>query len=97
MKKSFYDQLTTFSNNYKKLKTIKGIDRKFEFMQDENQHSLCSLLLSAHYGTPEDVETIKNLIVKQSETLAPNRAYNKRIKITSKFYAAHKKKLTESL
>jgi hypothetical protein len=89
----FFNSLTKKAEQFGKLKTIKGIDRRFEALQDENYHSYCSLLLAVHYGTKEDVEMVKNLIIKQSERPAPNRAYNKRIKMTSKFYKEHKKEL----
>jgi hypothetical protein len=89
----FYNQLSKLVLNYSKLKTIRGINRRFEFMQAENQHSFCSLLMAVHYGTQEQVNEIQELIIKQNRKPAPNPSYMKRIKITSNFYKLHQKAL----
>lgn len=89
----FYNQLTSLEKQYKKLKTIGGVDRKWEFLEDENLHSFGSILLAVHYGTQTDVDKVKELIIKQNRTLAINPSYMKRIKMTSAFYKIHKEKL----
>ena len=92
----FYNYYTSLEKQYRKLKTIGGVDRKFEFFEGENLHSLGSILLAVHYGTQDDVNKIKYLIIKQNRTPAPNPSYMKRIKMTSSFYKIHKEKLKNS-
>lgn len=39
----FYDQLTTLENKYRKLKTVSGIDNKWEFLEGENAQAMTSM------------------------------------------------------
>lgn len=84
--------LDTLEKQFRKLKTTLGVDRKFDFLEGENAHEAGSLLMAIHYGTDEDVKTIKDLIVKQAKTPLPNPSYLKRIKMTSKFIKMHQEK-----
>ena len=86
----FRKELDELHLEFKGYKSVKRIDKEFEKLQDANYHSECSLLMVTHYGTEEQAEMIKDLIVRQRRTFAPNRAYIKRIKITSEFYKIHK-------
>lgn len=93
----FYNQLTSLEKKFRKLKTVKGIDNRFELMQDANDHSFNSVLLAVHYGTPKDVETIKELIIKQARTPVINPSFTKRVNMTRKFYEIHKSKMPEPI
>ena len=74
-------------------KTTLGVHKRSEFLTGENCHQANSLLLAINYGTPEDVEKIKELIVKEGKTLAPNPAHMKRIKMTALFWHLHRDKI----
>lgn len=74
-------------------KTTIGINRRSEFLTAENAHKANSLLLAINYGTPEDVEKIKELIIKEEKTFCPNPSHMKRIKMTALFWHLHKDKI----
>ena len=74
-------------------KTTLGIHKRSEFLTAENCHQANSLLLAINYGTPDDVETIKELIVISDKTQLPNQADAKRIKMTALFFHLHRDKI----
>src|ERR1035437_8847038 len=74
-------------------KTTLGVHKRSEFLTGENCHQANSLLLAINYGTPEDVETIKKLIVKEDGRTLVNKAHNKRVKMSSLFWHLHRDKI----
>ncbi len=86
----FNTPLDTLEKGFRKIKTIRGINTKYEFLTGENAHDAAALLLSVHYGSNEEVAHIKELIIKSHKRQFPNRAALKRIKMASGFYAVHR-------
>ncbi len=85
--------LGTLEKILRRPKTTLGVHRRSEFLTAENAHEANSLLLAINYGTPEDVETIKKLIVESAKKPCPNPAYTKRIKMTALWFHLHRDKI----
>lgn len=85
--------LDNLEKEFRKIKTLKKLDKECEDLTGDNYHSECSLLLAVHYGTKEEVDLVKELTMKQRNRMLPNMAYTKRIKVTSKFHAMHQEAL----
>lgn len=94
--RKLYRYLTRKEAQYRRLKTVDAIDKKFNKNEADNYHSENSILMAIHYGTSIDVERVKHFIVKQNRTLCPNASYTARIKMTSKFLKMHREIISNS-
>jgi phage antirepressor YoqD-like protein len=43
------------------MKSMKSIIRKYNKLEDINEHTLCAILLAENFGTKEEVEELKKI------------------------------------
>ena len=67
---SRYSELTALEKNFRKIRTVVEIERKWKALGDAHDYKGASLLMVVRYGTKPDVEKIKNLIIEEEKTVA---------------------------
>lgn len=75
---------------FRELKTLKAIANEYDSLTKVNNHGEASLLLAVVYGTQEDVEIMKGLILEHRRDTSSNSAYMEQGERTCPFYKKFK-------
>ena len=86
---SRYSELTALEKNFRKIRTVVEIERKWKSLGEAHDYKGASLLMVVRYGTKPDVEKMKEIIIEEEKTVSPNTASSERLIATHPFVGLH--------